>query len=160
MHEIIEAAKPDLLSLGGTKNGLVGAEALLIFNPRLLNGSEYLQKQSLQLMSKMRFLSAQFLPFFKDELWRELAGNANQKAKDIGAIIESLPGFNLSYPVETNQIFLNVPRPFMAEIEAQIFCLPWNLSEHQIRFIASWNTTDEEVKKVGKILSKIAHPKG
>lgn len=156
LHKIIDASKADLLSLGGTKNGLVGAEALLIFNPAILAGSDYLQKQSLQLMSKMRYLSAQFLPFFKDDLWRELALNANQKAKDIGAIIENLPGFSLNYPVESNQIFFTVPKHLMTEIEAKISCLPWNLQHHQIRFLASWNTSDDDVKKVGEILQAIA----
>jgi threonine aldolase len=66
LHEMIEPVQIDLLSLGGSKNGLIGAEALLIFNPALQEGSDHLQKQTLQLLSKMRYLSAQYIPFFKN----------------------------------------------------------------------------------------------
>ena len=83
----------------------MGAEALLIFNPHLQEGSDHLQKQTLQLLSKMRYLSAQYIPFFKNDLWHTLAAHANQKAQEIASIITSTPGLSLSYPVETNQVF-------------------------------------------------------
>jgi threonine aldolase len=69
LHQMFDSLQVDLLSLGGTKNGLLGAEALIIFNNALLEGSDHLQKQTLQLLSKMRYLSAQFIPFFQDDLW-------------------------------------------------------------------------------------------
>ena len=81
----------------------MGAEALLIFNSTLEKGSDHLQKQTLQLLSKMRYLSAQYIPFFKNELWHPLATHANQKAQEIASIIEATPHLSLSYPVETNQ---------------------------------------------------------
>ncbi len=124
LHEIIDACSLDILSLGGTKNGLIGAEALLIFNPNLEEGSDHLQKQTLQLLSKMRYLSAQYIPFFKNELWLSLARHANQKAQEIASIIETTPHLTLSYPVQTNQIFFTTPSAWISLIQEKIFCYP------------------------------------
>ncbi len=155
LAEIIKATNPDLLSLGGTKNGLMGAEALLIFNPQLQEGSDYLQKQTLQLMSKMRYLSAQYLPFLKTDLWRTLAAHANAKAKEIAAVVATTPGFRISYPVETNQIFFTMPSDKIAPLQEKIFCYPWDAEKHEIRFVTSWNTSEEDVALVKQILKKI-----
>lgn len=156
LHDLIEAAQPDLLSLGGTKNGLIGAEALVIFNPALQNGSDYLQKQSLQLLSKMRYLSAQFIPFFKNDLWHTLAAHANEKAQEIAAIINKTPHLTLSYPVQTNQIFFTAPASWIPLIQEKIFCIPWDKEKNEIRFIAAWNTSKQDIKDIQTILTDIA----
>lgn len=155
LHEIIDSGQVDILSLGGTKNGLAGAEALLIFNESLQAGSEHLQKQTLQLMSKMRYISAQYLPFFKNDLWKTLAAQANQQAQKIAAIIKAIPHLSLSYPVETNQIFFTAPASWLPLIQKEIFCYPWNQEKNEMRFITSWNTSDQEVRTVETILTKI-----
>lgn len=156
LHAIITAAHVDLLSLGGTKNGLMSAEALLIFNPALEAGSDHLQKQTLQLMSKMRYLSAQYVPFFKDNLWHSLATQANQRAQEIASVIKSTPQLSLSYPVETNQIFFTAPASWIPLVQEEIFCYPWDQAKNEIRFIASWNTSEQDVKSVQSIFSKIS----
>jgi threonine aldolase len=153
LSEITEAASPDILSLGGTKNGLMSAEAVLIFNPLLEEGSDHLQKQTLQLMSKMRYLSAQFPPFFHKELWRKLAQNANDKAKKLADFIKTLPGFTLNYTVQTNQIFFSAPPERISFIQETIGCILWNPDLNEIRFVTSWNTTDEEIDHVKQILA-------
>lgn len=152
LHVIMEAACADILSLGGTKNGLMGAEALVIFNPQLQEGSDHLQKQTLQLLSKMRYLSAQYIPFFKNDLWHTLASQANQKAREIASIIESTPGLTLSYPVETNQIFFSAPPSWIPLIQEKIFCYLWDAEKNEVRFIASWNTSEQEIKEIRSIL--------
>ena len=156
LQEIVKATQLDILSLGGTKNGLIGAEALLIFNPHLEEGSDHLQKQTLQLLSKMRYLSAQYIPFFKNELWRNLALHANQKAQEIAAIIKANPHLSLSYPVETNQIFFTAPAAWVSLIQEKIFCYPWDQEKNEVRFIASWNTSEQDVKDVQLILAEIS----
>jgi len=155
LSEIVAASKVDILSLGGTKNGLMGAEALAIFNPALEKGSDHLHKQTLQLMSKMRYLAAQYIPFFTDNLWHKLAGHANKRAKEIAAIIQSIPHLALSHPVETNQIFFTAKAEWIPLIQEEIACYIWE-RENEIRFIASWNTSDEDVKRVEKILASIS----
>ena len=87
----------------------MGAEALLIFNPNLEIGSDHLQKQTLQLLSKMRYLSSQYIPFFKDELWRTLALQANEKAQEIASIIKTIPKLSLSYSMKRIKYFLLCP---------------------------------------------------
>jgi threonine aldolase len=155
LHEMIDSIQPDILSLGGTKNGLMGVESLLIFNSALQEGSDHLQKQTLQLMSKMRYLSAQYIPFFKNDLWRSLATQANQKAQEIASVIKAIPQLSLSYSVETNQIFFTAPAFWIPLIQEKIFCYPWDLEKNEIRFIASWNTSEQDVKDLQSILGEM-----
>ncbi len=155
-HEMTEALPLDLLSLGGTKNGLMGAEALLIFNPSLRWAAGHLQKQNLQLLSKMRYLSAQYIPFFEKDLWRTLAQQANQKAREIASIIEATPQLSLSYPVQSNQIFFTAPSAWIPLIREKIFCYPWNEEKNEIRFIASWDTSEKDVLQVGSLFTELS----
>jgi len=157
LSEITDAAQLDVLSLGGTKNGLLGAEAVIIFNESLQAGSDYLHKQTLQLLSKMRYVSAQYIPFFQNELWKTFATQANQQAQKMAATIKTIPHLSLSYPVETNQIFFTAPASWLPLIQEEIFCYLWNQEKNEIRFITSWNTSDQDVKAVESILSKISH---
>jgi threonine aldolase len=156
LEAIIRASQLDILSLGGTKNGLMGAEALVIFNPALYEGSDHLQKQTLQLLPKMRYLSAQYIPFFKDNLWLELAKNANQRAQEIATIIKEIPQFSLSYSVESNQIFFTVPNSWIPLIQEKIFCYPWDKEKNEMRFITSWNTSEKDVNIVRSALIDIS----
>jgi len=151
LHAMIDASSADILSLGGTKNGLMGAEALLIFNPALQVGSDHLQKQTLQLLSKMRYLSAQYIPFFTNNLWHTLAAHANQKAHAIAKIIETMPSLSLSYPVDTNQLFFTAPPAAIPLIQEHILCHVWNKDKGELRFITSWNTSDDDVKSVESV---------
>ena len=155
LHEIVRAASPDILSLGGTKNGLMGAESVVIFNSHLYEGTDHLHKQTLQLLSKMRYLSAQYIPFFRDELWRTLARGANQKAQQIGAIIETIPELSLSYGVKTNQIFFTAPAAWIPLIQEKILCYVWDKEKNEIRFIASWNTSDQDIANLRSVLVEI-----
>lgn len=155
LHEITSAAKVDILSLGGTKNGLLGAEGLLIFNEALQIGSDHLQKQTLQLLSKMRYASAQYLPFFKNDLWKKLALQANTQAQKIAKLIQAAPHLTLSHVVETNQIFFTAPSAaWVSAIQEEIFCYLWHQEKNEIRFITSWNTSDEDVQRVANVLAK------
>ena len=156
MHDMVKAAQVDILSLGGTKNGLMGAEALVIFNDALKEGSDHLHKQTLQLISKMRYLSTQYIPFFKNNLWHTLAAQANQKAQEIVSIIKATPHLSLSYPVETNQIFFTAPPSWIPLIQEEIFCYPWDREKNEIRFIASWNTSEQDIENIRSVFEKIS----
>jgi threonine aldolase len=159
LHEMFHDVHVDLLSLGGTKNGLLCAEALVVFNSDLQPGSDYLHKQTLQLPSKMRYYSAQYIPYFKNKLWHTLASHANQKAQEIAQIVKSTPHLALSYPVETNQVFFTAPASWIPLITEKIFCYPWDQEKGEIRFIASWNTSEQDVKDVKAAFAHISrHP--
>jgi threonine aldolase len=156
LNELVDAASADLLSLGGTKNGLMGAEALVIFNQELWNGSEIMQKQTLQLASKMRYLSAQYIPFLQNELWRELAMNANRRAQEIASLVKRGPQLQLTYPVESNQIFFTLPPAWVSPLQEEVKCGLWRREPCEIRFVTSWNTTSEEVAAVESVLTKLS----
>ena len=156
LYELVNVSKPDLLSLGGTKNGLMGAEAVLIFNQDLQKGSDHLQKQMLQLLSKMRYFSVQYIPFFENNLWQTLAAHANQKAQELVSIIKRIPELSLSYPVETNQIFFTAPADWIPLIQEKISCYVWNQEKNEIRFITAWNTSSQDIKNVEIIFSKLS----
>lgn len=154
-HEMMGVASLDVLSLGGTKNGLMGAEALLIFNSNLQEGSDHLHKQTLQLVSKMRYLSAQYVPFFKNGLWHSLASHANQKAKELASFLQTIPQIRLSYPVETNQIFFIAPSTWLTSIQDKILCIPWDQEKNEIRFITSWDTSEKDIEDVKSLFSNL-----
>lgn len=156
LKEIRDAAQADILSLGGTKNGLMGVEALAIFNPSLYEGSDRLHKQTLQLLSKMRYLSVQYTRFFENNLWHELASQANRKAKEIASIINSTPHLSLSYPVETNQLFFTAPPAWLPLIQEHIHCLLWDQEKNEIRFIASWCTSEQDIEELKSIFDEIS----
>ena len=156
LDQIAIAADLDILSLGGTKNGLMCAESLIIFNPALQEGADHLHKQSLGLISKMRYLSAQYIPFFQKELWHSLARQANQKTQEIANLIKNIPHLSLSYPVETNQIFFTAPAPWVPIIQEKILCYLWNKEKHEIRFITSWNTSEQDVENVKLAFTEVS----
>ncbi len=159
LGEIVRAASVDVLSLGGTKNGLMCAESLLIFNPALQEGADHLHKQNLGLLSKMRYLSAQYIASFKNELWRTLAQHANQKAQEIAAFLQKIPHLSLTHPVETNQIFFTVPNAWLALIHDKFLCYTWDQEKNEMRFITSWNTSGLDVKNIQATFTEIAkHP--
>lgn len=157
--EMIREIPVDILSLGGTKSGLMFAEMLIIFNPSLTEGADHLQKQTLQLISKMRYMSAQFIPFFEKGLWSSLATHANQKAQDVVALIEANKQLSLSYPVHTNQIFFSAPRSWISFIQEKIACYLWNEEKGEIRFITAWNTSEKEINGVKNLFAELSrHP--
>lgn len=151
LHELFHEVHVDVLSLGGTKNGLMNVEALVVFNPSLQQGCDHLQKQTLQLSSKMRYLSAQYLSLFRNDLWCTLAKQANEKARQIAAVIEAYPSLSLSYPVETNQVFFTAPASWLSQIQEEVFCYLWNSEKNEIRLIASWNTSEQDVKYLAEV---------
>lgn len=155
LSQIAKTADVDLLSLGGTKNGLLCAEALVIFNPELYEGADHLQKQNLCLVSKMRYLSAQYLPFFEHDLWHSLASTANQRAKEIAHLIEQTPHLALSYPVQTNQIFFTAPPTWIPLLQEHLLFHIWDRDKSEIRFVTSWNTTEKDVQRVKHVLHEL-----
>ncbi len=128
-------------------------------NKNFLRLSSFSYQKALQLPSKMRYYSAQYIPYFKNRLWHTLANYANQKAQEIAQIVKSTPHLALSYPVETNQVFFTAPASWIPLITEKIFCYPWDQEKGEIRFIASWNTSEQDVKDVKAAFADISrHP--
>jgi threonine aldolase len=145
LHAITADVGVDILSFGGTKNGLLLGEAVVVLNPELLDGIEYIRKQSLQLASKMRFIAAQFDALMTDELWRSCASHANAMAARLAAAVGQLPAVTITRPVEANVVFATVPRPAIAVLQEQVPFYTWDEALGEVRWMCSWDTTEEDV---------------
>ena len=155
LKEIIDAANPDIASLGGTKNGLMMAEAVVIFNKNYQEGFAILQKQGMQLYSKMRYLSAQFIPFFEKEIWKRNAKASNEMCHYLYEQIKDLPKIEVTTPVQTNHIFLRIPKEAIAPLQELTFFYVWDLVTSEIRLVTSFDTTKEEIDLFVKKLKEL-----
>ncbi len=135
----------DLLSLGGSKNGLLFGEAVVVFNPDLFERASYLHKQLLQLQSKMRFLSAQFIPFFEAKLWCDYASHANKMAQKLATGFAKHKSLKLVYPVQTNQIFVSMPKEMILTLQKEYPFHEFDKENNLARLVTSHDTTVEEV---------------
>ncbi len=135
----------DLLSFGGTKNGLMLGEAVVVLDPALAPGMLHLRKQTLQLASKMRFLAAQFDALLTDELWRRSAAHANAMAARLAAAVDGLPGLRLTRPVEANAIFAVLPPAVTAALQERFDFYIWDEHAGEVRWMCSWDTTESDV---------------
>lgn len=134
----------DILSLGGTKNGLMGADAVIFLNPSLAKNFEFLRKQSLHLTSKMRFLSAQLLALFEGDLWLQNARHANAMAKLLEEKLRAhFPQIRILYPVEANTIFAKIPLHILKKLQEKYFFWIWDEEESIARFMTTWDTKPE-----------------
>jgi threonine aldolase len=135
----------DVLSFGGTKNGLLGGEAVVFLNPELSVGFEYLRKQTLQLASKMRFIAAQFDALLTDDLWQRCAGQANAMAADLAKGLDDVAQLTITRPVETNAVFATLPAAVTEELQAEFPFYVWDEQIGEVRWMCSWDTTEDDV---------------
>lgn len=135
----------DILSFGGTKNGLMLGESVIIFNPDLKKEALYVRKQSAQLASKMRYLSCQFTAYLTDELWKKNATHANAMAQKLYEGLKVFPEIRFTQKMESNQLFLTMPRKAIDKLMETYFFYFWNEAENEIRFVTSFDTTEEDI---------------
>jgi threonine aldolase len=137
----------DLLSFGGTKNGLLGAEAVVFLAAGLDDGFEYLRKQSLQLASKMRFLAAQLDALLTDGLWSRCAAQANAMAALLAEQVRGIDGVELTRPVQANAVFARLAPGAIALLQRQYDFYVWDERRDEVRWMCSWDTTEEDVEQ-------------
>ena len=142
----------DVLSFGGTKNGLMGVEAVVFFGKKLAENFLFLRKQGMQLASKMRFLSIQMETLLTDDLWRRNAEHANKMAKLLEQEIRQIPKCRIVYAVEANGVFAQIPKSAVAKIQELYFFYVWNEEESVVRWMCSFDTTEEDVKTFAKFV--------
>lgn len=135
----------DLLSFGGTKNGLLVGEAVVFLDPARAEGFEYLRKQSLQLASKMRFLAAQFDALLSDDLWLRCARHANAMAARLAEAVRNLPSLTITRPVQANAVFATLPGTATRALQERFPFYVWDESRGEVRWMCSWDTTEEDV---------------
>lgn len=144
MRAMTVDAGVDILSLGGTKNGMMIGEAVIAFDDAIAADIKYYRKQSAQLASKMRFLSAQFIPYLGG-LWLDNARHANAAAQELAARISRFDRLRITQKVETNQIFVAMPPETIARLAERYAFYVWNEERHEVRFVTSWDTTEEDM---------------
>jgi threonine aldolase len=154
LRGITSDAGVDLLSFGGTKNGLLGAEAVVFLSPELGAGFEYLRKQSLQLASKMRYLSAQLDALLTDELWLRNASQANAMASRLAARVRDLPGVTITRPVQANAVFARLPHDAIEVLQREYDFYVWDEHTDEVRWMCSWDTTEEDVDEFAAALER------
>ena len=137
----------DVLTFGGTKNGLMGGEAVVFFTQGLSQDFLYLRKQGMQLNSKMRFVAAQFEALLSNNLWRRSAEHANRMARMLEQELRKLSQVRIVWPVEANGVFAQIPRAAIAKIMERYFYYPWIEEECIVRWMCSFDTTEEDVKE-------------
>jgi threonine aldolase len=135
----------DVLSFGGTKNGLLGGEAVVLLRPELAAGFEYVRKQSMQLASKMRFLAAQFQALLTDDLWRTLAAHANAMAARLARAVSGVDGVVITRPVQANAVFAILPPSATAALQERFPFYIWDESTGEVRWMCAWDTTEADV---------------
>ncbi|MFC0680422.1 threonine aldolase family protein [Lysobacter korlensis] len=146
-REFTTDAGVDVLSFGGTKNGLLGAEAIVVLNPERVSGLIYLRKLSMQLASKMRFMSAQLLALFDDDLGLRSATHANTMAARLRAEVESIDGIGFSQATEANAIFALLPPGAADRIRQTFRFYDWNAAKGEVRWMCSFDTTEDDVDR-------------
>ncbi len=135
----------DALSFGGTKNGMLGTEAVVLFTPGRGTALGHLTKQSMQLSSKMRFNAAQFVAMFEGDLWLRNAAHANAMAARLATAIATVPGVELVVPQQVNSLFVRMPRAMITPLQEQFGFYDWIEAENIVRLMCSWDTTPEAV---------------
>jgi threonine aldolase len=145
----------DVVSFGGTKNGLMIGEAVVVFDPALTEGMLHLRKQTLQLASKMRFVAAQFDALLTDELWRANAARANAMATRLAEAVKDIPGVTVTRPVQVNAVFAILPASAREQLLQQFDFYAWDESTGEVRWMCSWDTTEDDVDRFAEALRSL-----
>lgn len=153
--EMITDTGVDVLSFGGTKNGMMYGEAIIFLKKGLDENFKYYRKQAMQLVSKMRFISAQFLAYFENDLWLKNAQHSNAMAKLLAEKVNKIPFIKITQPVQANGVFAVVPKHIIPELQKHYFFYVWNEPTGEVRWMTSWDTTVEDVNGFVELLSII-----
>ncbi|PQZ95799.1 threonine aldolase [Arthrobacter sp. MYb227] len=136
----------DILSLGGTKNGIMFGEGIVVLSPNIADSMKYLRKMNMQLASKMRFISAQLLALYGTELWLSSATHANTMAAKLSSAVALVPGVELVYPTEANGVFAALPNAAADALRERFRFYDWDRAAGQVRWMCSFDTTEADVE--------------
>lgn len=146
LAEMTKEAGVDVLSFGGTKNGAMTAEALVFFNTELAREYEYTRKQTMQLLSKMRYISAQFNALLTNNLWLKNAQHANLMASLLAEKVRQFEQVQITQAVETNAVFAILPAEAIEKLKRKYFFYMWDASKNEVRWMTAFNTTEQDIE--------------
>lgn len=147
LRELTTDVGVDVVSFGGTKNGLMGAEAVLVLNPDAVTRPLFVRKLDAQLSSKMRFISVQLLALLTGETWRRPASQANAKARELADAVRDVPGVQLTQEPQSNAVFATVPPPVSAALQERFPFYIWDEATGEVRWMCSFDTTSEDITR-------------
>jgi threonine aldolase len=145
----------DVLSFGGTKNGMMYGEAVVFMSEEFAHDFKYLRKQGMQLASKMRYIAAQFERFLDEEIWLKNASHANRMAEMLEAEVMKIKGIRITQPVQSNAVFAILPKEIIPILQEAFFFYVWNESTGEVRWMCSYDTTEEDVNNFSSLLKKV-----
>lgn len=145
VKEITSYAGVDVLSFGGTKNGMMLGEAVIFFNPELSKNTKYIRKQSMQLCSKMRYIGAQFDAMLTNDLWLKTALHSNKMAQLLKSEVEKIPQIKITQKVESNGVWALVPKNKIEKLQEEYFFWIWDENTGEVRWLCSFDTTEEDI---------------
>ncbi len=143
----------DVLSFGGTKNGIMGGEVVVFFDRSLGKDFRFLRKQGMQLASKMRFIAVQFEALLRNDLWRKSAEHSNRMARVLEKELSGIPRVRIAWKVESNGVFAQIPHHAIEKIKERYFFYPWIEEEGIVRWMCSFDTTEEDVKDFAAVVA-------
>jgi threonine aldolase len=144
----------DVLSFGGTKNGMMFGESICFLKPGLSSDFKYIRKQGMQLASKMRFISAQYIGYFRNDLWKSNASNSNAMARMLGEQLKQIPEVKVTQEVQSNGVFVRMPADVADKMRDHYFFYPWDEKRSEFRLMCSWDTKKEDIEDFIRILKK------
>ncbi len=156
LADISSKADVDILSLGGTKAGMMFGEAVVVFNKDLNEHIAYKHKQTMQLASKTRFIAAQFTAMLQDELWRTAASHANRMAQMLLRVLTKHKEIKVTKPVQANALFAEIPRQWYEPLQEHFPFYVWKDSTHEVRLMCAFDTTEEDIAAFDAALQQLA----
>jgi threonine aldolase len=155
LKEITKDVGVDILSFGGTKNGMMYGESVVFFDKKLTKDFIFYRKQGMQLTSKMRFISAQFNAFFENNLWKKNAQHANNMAQYLKKQIEKIPDVKVVQKVEANMVYTYIPKKYLQQLRKKYFFHVFDEDASVARLMCSFNTKKESIDELVNNLRKI-----
>ncbi len=154
--EMIVDTGVDLLSFGGTKNGMLMGEAIISMNPDISRHLKFMRKQGMHLISKMRYISCQFIPYLENDLWLESAKHANRMASLLASQVEKVPQIKLMNHAEGNMIFARIPKSWVQPLKEKYDFYLIDEKESLVRWVTSFDTTEEEISEFVNEIKKLS----
>ncbi|MFI5196926.1 MAG: threonine aldolase family protein [Chitinophagales bacterium] len=155
LSDISTKAGVDILSLGGTKGGMMFGEAVVVFNKDLKKHIAYKHKQIMQLASKTRFIAAQFEAMLQNEFWRKTATHANSMAQLLCSHLSKNKQVKITKPVQANAVFAEIPRHWYAPLQEHYPFYVWKDSTHEVRLMCAWDTKEEDIEKFAAAINAL-----
>jgi threonine aldolase len=144
----------DVLSFGGTKNGMMYGESICFLKPGLSSDFKYIRKQGMQLASKMRFISAQYIGYFRNDLWKTCAVHSNEMARLLADFLKEINQVRITQKVESNGVFVIMPDDIAEKMKEHYFFYPWDEKRSEYRLMTSWDTQKADIEDFVRILRK------